>query len=137
MKTRDEILASWDTEGINADWYAIDSYTPSDGAIYRLYVGTLEDATEMMRQYAEPAETWGAPFHRMSLITPEAAKCFMEDEQEELDERSAYSISEAAGILNVSRQRVHAMLKAGQLEGQRDGNRWKIYRYSVESRLAK
>lgn len=47
------------------------------------------------------------------------------------------SITEAAENLGVSRQRVHAMLKAGQLEGRKIGNTWAISRDSVAKRLTK
>lgn len=54
-----------------------------------------------------------------------------------IDDRDEYTITEAAGILGVSRQRVHVLLQNGQLEGHKRGNSWFIYRYSVENRLQK
>ena len=51
-------------------------------------------------------------------------------------ERGEYSITEAAGILGISRQRVHQLLQAGKLDGHKVGNTWNIYRYSVESWLS-
>lgn len=47
------------------------------------------------------------------------------------------SITEAARLLGVSRQRVHAMLQGGQLEGYKVGNAWSVYRSSIGNRLAK
>ena len=139
MKKRDEILATWDTEGIYAEWYAVDSYEPTSGTITRLFVGTLEDAEKMMRDYySEPAENSLAPFHRCSIISASDAHAFFAGEVDELpSERGEYSITEAAGILDVSRQRVHAMLKSGILEGHKVGNQWSIYRWSVENRFEK
>ena len=138
MKKRDEILATWDTEGIYTEWYAIDSYEPTSGTITRLFVGTLEDAEKMMRDYySEPAETSLAPFHRCSIISASDARAFFAGEVDELpSERGEYSITEAAGILGVSRQRVHQLLQAGKLDGYKVGNTWSIYRYSVESWLS-
>ena len=45
------------------------------------------------------------------------------------------SITEAADMLDVSRQRVHAMLQSGKLEGRKVGNTWSVYRDSVENRI--
>lgn len=139
MKTRDEILASWNDEGIYTDWYAIDSYDPVNGAIHRLFVGIEDDAADMMRDYySQHAELAQQPFYRLSLIDTDAAHAFFAGETDELDdERGEYTITEAAGILSVSRQRVHALLQNGQLEGHKRGNSWFIYRYSVENRLAR
>ena len=48
-----------------------------------------------------------------------------------------YTITEAAEILGVSRQRVHKMLQDGKLEGYKRGNSWFVYYYSVEKRKGK
>ena len=45
------------------------------------------------------------------------------------------SITEAAAVLGVSRQRVHAMVKAGILEAERIGSQWAVRKASVEARL--
>lgn len=139
MKTREEILASWETEGIYTDWYAIDSYDPSSSTIHRLFVGTEDDATDMMRDYySQPAELAQQPFYRLSLIDTDAAHAFFTGEVGELaDERSMYDVNTTAGMLNVSRQRVHQLLQAGQLNGRKIGKTWYVYRYSVENRLAR
>lgn len=137
MKTREEILATWNDEGIYTDWYAIDSYDPTDGTIRRLFVGTEDDAIKMMRDYyARPTDLAMQPFYRCSLIDSDKAHVFFAGETDELDdERGEYTITEAAGILGVSRQRVHVLLKNGQLDGHKRGNSWFIYRHSVENRL--
>ncbi|MBQ9002144.1 MAG: helix-turn-helix domain-containing protein [Eggerthellaceae bacterium] len=44
-------------------------------------------------------------------------------------------VSEAAELLGVSRQRVHQLLQAGQLEGRKVGKTWYVYRHSVDNRL--
>ena len=50
-------------------------------------------------------------------------------------ESSIISMTEAAELLGVSRQRVHVLLTNSQLEGFKVGNAWNVYRASVESRL--
>ena len=47
------------------------------------------------------------------------------------------SITEAAEMLGISRQRVHAMLQGGQLDGYKVGNAWSVFRASIENRLAR
>lgn len=49
-------------------------------------------------------------------------------------ENSIISLTEAAELLGVSRQRVHALLQNEQLDGFMVGNTWCIYRDSVEQR---
>lgn|GEM_PF-4335014 len=44
-------------------------------------------------------------------------------------------VSEATELLDVSRQRVHQLIQAGQLEGRKVGKTWYVYRHSVERRL--
>ena len=44
------------------------------------------------------------------------------------------SVTEAADILGVSRQRVHAMLQSGILGGRKVGKTWNVDRASVERR---
>lgn len=138
MKTREEILATWETEGIYADWCAIDSYDTCDGTIHRLFVGTEEDASKMMRDYYNaPHETAMQPFYRISYISTSDALAYLKGEVDELpDERGMYDVKEAAGMLDVSRQRVHQLLQSGQLEGRKVGKTWYVYRHSVENRLA-
>ena len=45
------------------------------------------------------------------------------------------SLTEAANMLGVSRQRVHILLQNGQLDGYKVGNTWNVYRASVERRM--
>lgn len=52
-------------------------------------------------------------------------------------EESIISMTEAAEMLDVSRQRVHVLLQNGQLEGFKVGNTWNVYKSSVENRLAR
>ena len=47
------------------------------------------------------------------------------------------SITEAAQMLGVSRQRVHVMLQAGQLDGRKVGNTWCVDRESVARRMSR
>lgn len=79
MKTTDEILATWETEGYYADWYAIDSYDPITHEENRLFVGELDDVVATMTNYYEtPATISGAKFYRSSLISAEDAKAYFE-----------------------------------------------------------
>ena len=138
MKTNDEILATWDTEGIYIDWYAIDNYDPIDNSINRLFVGTEDDAVKMMRDnYTTPTEFAMQPFYRCSLISTQEAKDFFDGIKTELNERGVISLTEAAELLGVSRQRVHILLQNGQLDGFKVGNTWNVYRASVDKRMAK
>lgn len=52
-------------------------------------------------------------------------------------EESIISMTEAAEMLDVSRQRVHVLLQNGQLEGFKVGNTWNVYKSSVKNRLAR
>ena len=52
-------------------------------------------------------------------------------------EESTISMTEAAEMLDVSRQRVHVLLQNRQLEGFKVGNTWNVYKSSVENRLAR
>lgn len=49
-------------------------------------------------------------------------------------ESSIISLTEAAEMLGVSRQRVHVLLQNEQLDGFMVGNTWCIYHDSVEQR---
>lgn len=51
-------------------------------------------------------------------------------------ENSIVSMTEAAELLDLSRQRVHVLLNNKQLDGFMVGNAWLVYRDSIESRLA-
>lgn len=51
-------------------------------------------------------------------------------------EASIISLTEAAEMLGVSRQRVHILLQNGQLDGFKVGNSWNVYRESVENRIS-
>lgn len=137
MKTTDEILASWETEGQYTDWYAIDSYDPMDGTMHRLFVGDRDEAWTMMADhYAKPTDLALRPFHRCSLISTGDALAFFEGEAYDLpDERGEYTATEAAGILGVSRMRVNQLINEGKLDAHLVGGRWMVYRYSVESRM--
>lgn len=51
-------------------------------------------------------------------------------------ENSIVSMTEAAELLGLSRQRVHILLNNKQLDGFMVGNAWLVYRDGIESRLA-
>ena len=53
------------------------------------------------------------------------------------EEAESVSITEAAELLGVSRQRVHVLLQNGQLEGRKVGNTWSVSRQSVENRMSR
>lgn len=46
-----------------------------------------------------------------------------------------YSVPETAKILNVTPGRVRQLLDAGELDGQKDGGRWRVAQRSVHARL--
>lgn len=50
-------------------------------------------------------------------------------------EADIISLTEAAEMLDLSRQRVHVLLQNGQLEGFKVGNTWNVYKSSVEERM--
>lgn len=56
--------------------------------------------------------------------------------EEHYGEQSEYTITEAAEILGLTRQRVHVLINSGKLEAHKRGNSWFIYRRSIENRLA-
>lgn len=119
------------------DLYAIDSYNPIDGKCRRLFVGSAEEARRLMATvYAVPTDREMQPFYRCALVADDEARAYLAGEYYELpDERVECSITEAAGMLGVTRQRVHAMLKAGKLHGRKIGNTWSVDIASVENRL--
>lgn len=137
MKTTDEIIASWETEGQFTEWYAIDSYDPMSGTMHRLFVGDYDEAWTMMADhYARPTDLAMQPFHRCSLIPSEDALAYFSDNADELpDERGMYDVNEAAGMLGISRQRVHQLIQDGKLDGRKVGKTWYVYRHSVENRM--
>ncbi len=50
-------------------------------------------------------------------------------------EANLLSVTEAAEMLGVTRQRVQVMLTSGKLEGVKVGNTWIVYRDSVNRRM--
>ncbi len=46
-----------------------------------------------------------------------------------------YSVPEAAKVLRVTDGRVRQLLDAGEIEGEKDGGRWRVYQASVHARL--
>lgn len=50
-------------------------------------------------------------------------------------EDNLLSVSEAAEMLGVTRQRVQVMLTKGKLDGVKVGNTWIVYRDSVNKRM--
>lgn len=51
-------------------------------------------------------------------------------------EDSIISLTEAAEMLGITRQRVHILLQNDQLDGFKVGNAWNVYRSSVENRIS-
>lgn len=138
MRTNKEILATWETEGRYTDWYSIDSYNPISGGVSRLFVGTEEEATKIMiDNYATPTEYAMQPFYRCALISESEAREYFEGISREINEPAVMSLTEAAEMLGVSRQRVHVLLTNGNLDGYKVGNTWNISRDSVNKRMAK
>ena len=135
MKTNAEILATWETEGQHVDWYAIDNYNPIDRTENRLFVGTYDDAVKRLADYTEPTDYAMQPFYRCSLVSSEDAHDYFAGIAQELDNRGIISLTEAADMLGLSRQRVHVLLKDGKLDGFKVGKTWSVYRRSVEDRI--
>ena len=132
----DEIIANWDVYR-DWDWYAIDAYNPGDGRARRVFVGCLEDAAALMRDtYAVPTDLALQSYHRCALVSSEDAWAYFSGETELPDERGVYSVTEAAGMLGVSRQRVHQLIEAGRIDARKVGNAWEVYRHSIENRMA-
>ena len=74
MKTTNEILATWETEGFHTDWYAIDSYDPITHEETRLFVGEIDDVVTVMTNYhTMPAMISDAKFYRSSIISSDEA----------------------------------------------------------------
>lgn len=44
-----------------------------------------------------------------------------------------YSVTEAAKILKISRQRIHQLIKQGRLEAKRVGEYWVLFSLNVSS----
>lgn len=133
---RDEIIRTWETDGRYRDWYAIDSYDSMDGKTRRIFVADEDTCIEMMRNtYAMPSDHAMGNFYRCSFIPASAALAYFEGDEQELDERSAYTLTETAGILGITRQSVHGLIQRGTLDAHKVGNSWMVYRYSVENRM--
>ena len=132
MKTNTEIMSTWETEGQYTDWYAIDNYNPIDCTENRLFVGTYDDAVKRLADYTEPTDYAMQPFYRCSPIGSEEAHDFFAG----IGERLTIGATEAADVLGVSRMRVNQLLNDGKLEGYKANGTWRVYRRSVEDRLA-
>jgi len=115
MKTTNEILATWETEGYYTDWYAIDSYDPIKHEENRLFVGELDDVVAAMSNYYKtPATISGAKFYRSSLISAEDAKAYFESLFEpEVDELLAKCVKIVARKYDL----YHAFCKGGAVAG--------------------
>lgn len=116
------------------DWYAVDSYDPTDGKMTRVYVGDEATAYKLMRDYfSQPQELAMGKFYRCKLLSNEDVRAYFDGNTDIPDERGAYSVTEAAGMLGVSRQYVHQLIATGKLDACRFGKKaWSIYRYSLE-----
>lgn len=137
MKTVDEILSTWEDEGRYADWYAIDGYNPIDGMTRRLFVGTYDEAADMMRTtYAMPTDLVMQCYHRCSTITPEEALAYFRGDVYETDEGRWMSTAQAAELLGVNRQRVVQLIAAGKLDAVKVGRSYNVSAASVDARIA-
>lgn len=132
----DATLKPTEDEIIYNDWYAVDSYDPTDGKMTRVYVGDEEHAHKLIRDYfSQPQELAMGKFYRCKLLSIEETRDYFNGSTDIQDERTVYSVTETAQMLGITRQRVLALLKSGKLEGEKVGTTWSIYRYSVENRL--
>lgn len=57
-KTVKEILNSWTLDGCDKDWYAIDSYNSRTNEQHRLFVGSYEQVSEMLKEYYVSPHEW-------------------------------------------------------------------------------
>ena len=53
----------------------------------------------------------------------------------DMEHGEVVSLTEAAEMLGVTRQRVHILLQNGKLNGYKVGNAWSVYKASVEQRV--
>ena len=142
------ILDNWDSDGINRDWFAVDSFDSETGRVYRLFVGDYDTASNMAARRAagrdlvdycgeivEPGAIAGigGNFYRCVMIDADEAKKYMQGCLNDAG-NDFLTITEAAKALGVSRQAVHSLIKRGKLKAEIIAGEYRILRYSVELR---
>ena len=55
------------------------------------------------------------------------------DKIADMDRDEFYSVSEAAKVLGLGERRIRQLVSEGEVEGERVGNAWQIFRHSVHS----
>src|SRR3954464_13330417 len=50
-----------------------------------------------------------------------------------MDRDEFYTVSEAAKVLGLGERRIRQLVSEGEVEGERVGNAWKIFRHSIHS----
>ena len=132
----EEIIANWENDGINRDWYAVESMDGS-GVRRMLYVGSYEEAmADVAHRMADRADYYSTVFYNVSLVPTEDAYRYFAGLWKELH-ASQMSVSEAAEALGVNRQRVHQLIKTGKLSAAKVGSTWIVDGASVDARLAR
>lgn len=116
------VISSVDLVG---ETYSVVSYTAQTSAEVDCTFAIIESDSGVVCQ-----NDWQGAVVSVDEITEcEWLDCTPNDESDEC------SITEAAEMLGLSRQRVHILLQNGQLEGRKVGNAWIINRDSVEHRM--
>lgn len=131
--------AEFEQDGFNAA-DALTRFIGSDD--YRYHVGQSEKEHGPVRELAAIEEGWedasissasaypcGDSTWELHLYDSDGA-----DTALTLPPTEFVSITDAAEILGVTRQRVHQLLKSGQLHGRQIGEAWMACRYNVEER---
>lgn len=127
------------TEKRSAIWMdALASYTP---AVRRTERGLSEIAINFPAVNIEQAMStgWRLLIGTAGTLEPKSFRVLTtEDYDREIDRinltplPSLVSVTEAAGIIGVKRQRVQQLIDTGQLQAVRAGSTWALPRYAVE-----
>lgn len=152
MKTREEILASWETEGetlevrdfVSGKNVKVNVESQEDIDEGTLYCCTYsaQASNEVDCRFAVIETSDGTMMCQTDwqsiCATPDTIADFeWEDCTPRDDFEDMLDVAETAEMLDVSRQRVHQLLQAGQLDGRKVGKTWYVYRYSIDNRMAK
>lgn len=132
--TNEEIIANWESDGIDREWYAVESLDGS-GTRRMLYVGSYEEAmADVAHRMADRAEYYATEFYNVSLIAAEDAYRYFSGLWADLH-ASQLSVAEAAEALGVNRQRVHQLIRDGKVSAAKIGGTWIVDGASVQARI--
>ena len=135
-KTIDAILNDWENEK-SGDWFAVDRIK-TDGTMVRLFVGRRDDAESLAMQYVigdtvdydgstVAPGVFEAPFHRMALVSEEAARDYFEGLMADVDDVGRmYTVGEAAERMGIHRQSVYGLIRRGSLRAELVAGEWRV-----------